>query len=331
MSSHIESADSFEGTAKKYGAQVKASARRLAARCPANVEVDDLTQVGMIALWKATQTFDRTLSSITSSQDDAFSAYGMQKVRGAMLDELRSMDTLSRRDRALAKQLRRTIERALGHDLDLKRLPTHLVAQAAQDAEITDEEAHRILLHSTGASSLEPGGSSADEHDGLINANSIPSTGHDVVENSADAAIWMHRLPALAQKLDEREQAVLMNWLHEHHNQSDLGKDFNITESRICQIKKKILDQLPRYAAALVRDQANASGSYVPNYTVDRQKLRKEQPAPATGLEWMNELLSSHQIDGAVTIEDVGASHLRLGAFTSNDASMDVSPGTLWG
>lgn len=331
MSSQIESESSFQRTAVKYRADVRAIARKIVSRCPASVDVEDLSQVGMIALWGATKTFDRARSNAASDLDDAFSAYAMQRVRGAMLDELRSMDILSRRDRSLAKRLRALIERGQERDIDLRRLPSHLVANAASALQISCEEAHRILLHSSGSTSLDPLPDTSDSSDHGANDVASPSSTHDMVEDSADAAIWMSRLPDLAQKLDEREQAVLMNWLHDSRDQSELGKDFNLTESRICQIKKKVLEQLPKHAAAIVRDQAMSSGQYRYTPRDDSRASLRSKRASTTGLEWMGEILVASQSCDVTTIEDVATKALQWNLFTSTDQDFSVGPGTLWG
>ena len=73
----------------KYAPLVKRIAYHMMARLPASVEVDDLIQVGLIGLMDAVGRFDGT-------QGAQFESYATQRIRGAMLDELREADWLPR-------------------------------------------------------------------------------------------------------------------------------------------------------------------------------------------------------------------------------------------
>src|SRR5690606_23873813 len=87
----------------QYAPLVRRLALQLAARLPSNVELDDLMQAGMMGLLDAVRRYEQ--------QDDAkFETYATTRVRGAMLDELRSQDWLSRGARSTA----RDIEAAVG-------------------------------------------------------------------------------------------------------------------------------------------------------------------------------------------------------------------------
>src|SRR5258705_7386960 len=91
---------------KQYSPLVRRLAHQMIAKLPANVEIDDLIQVGMIGLNDAMSRFD-------SGQGVQFETFATQRIRGAMLDELRGSDYLSRRTR---KQ-QRSIEAAV-HQLE---------------------------------------------------------------------------------------------------------------------------------------------------------------------------------------------------------------------
>jgi RNA polymerase sigma factor for flagellar operon FliA len=74
-----------ESVVEQYGPMVRRSAAQLMARLPANVDINDLVQAGMIGLLDAVPRFD-------ASQGTQFETFAMQRVRGAMLDELRGSD-----------------------------------------------------------------------------------------------------------------------------------------------------------------------------------------------------------------------------------------------
>src|SRR5436853_6808508 len=87
---------------KQYSPLVRRLAHQMIAKLPANVEIDDLIQVGMIGLTDALSRFD-------AAQGVQFETFATQRIRGAMLDELRGNDYLSRGTR----KHQRTIESAV--------------------------------------------------------------------------------------------------------------------------------------------------------------------------------------------------------------------------
>ena len=85
--------------AAKFFPYIEKVARRLARRLPAHVEMDDLISSGVIGLMEAADRFD-------PERVDRFEAFAEFRIRGAMLDDLRSRDTLSRDMRRLSNELR---------------------------------------------------------------------------------------------------------------------------------------------------------------------------------------------------------------------------------
>ena len=103
---------------KQYSPLVRRLAHQMIAKLPANVELDDLIQVGMIGLSEA-------LTRYEAAQGVQFETFATQRIRGAMLDELRGNDYLSR---GVRKQ-QRSIESAV-HKLEQK------LRRAPKDTEI---------------------------------------------------------------------------------------------------------------------------------------------------------------------------------------------------
>src|SRR5450755_4998024 len=104
--------------AAKFFPYIEKVARRLARRLPAHVEIDDLISSGVIGLMEAAERFD-------PSRVDRFEAFAEFRIRGAMLDDLRSRDTLSRDMRRLSNELSeatRKLESELGHSPDQSEL-----------------------------------------------------------------------------------------------------------------------------------------------------------------------------------------------------------------
>ena len=106
---------------KQYSPLVRRLAHQMIAKLPANVEIDDLIQVGMIGLTDALSRFD-------AGQGVQFETFATQRIRGAMLDELRGNDYLSRGTR----KHQREIEAAL-HKLQQR------LGRAPAESEIAKE------------------------------------------------------------------------------------------------------------------------------------------------------------------------------------------------
>jgi RNA polymerase sigma factor (sigma-70 family) len=108
--------------AAKFFPYIEKVARRLARRLPAHVEIDDLISSGVIGLMEAAERFD-------PKRVDRFEAFAEFRIRGAMLDDLRSRDTLSRDMRRLSNELReatRRLESQLGRTPDQGELADQL-------------------------------------------------------------------------------------------------------------------------------------------------------------------------------------------------------------
>src|SRR5512137_1416947 len=89
---------------KQYQPLVRRLAHQMIAKLPANVELDDLIQVGMIGLSDALTRFD-------AGQGVQFETFATQRIRGAMLDELRSGDWMSRGNRKQQRQIEAAIHK----------------------------------------------------------------------------------------------------------------------------------------------------------------------------------------------------------------------------
>src|SRR5438876_3301770 len=117
-----ELADKRREYAAKFFPYIEKVARRLARRLPAHVEIDDLISSGVIGLMEAAERFD-------PKRVDRFEAFAEFRIRGAMLDDLRSRDTLSRDMRRLSNELRdatRRLEAQLGRTPDHEEIAKRL-------------------------------------------------------------------------------------------------------------------------------------------------------------------------------------------------------------
>lgn len=215
-------ADAMAEKRRQYAEQffpyIEKVARRLARRLPAHVEIDDLVSSGVIGLMEAAERFD-------PNRVDRFEAFAEFRIRGAMLDDLRSRDTLSRDMRRLSNELReatRKLESQLGRTPDQEELAAKL------GVEVDELYARQQKL--SGSSVV-----------------GIDDAGPDFLERTCDESspdpfeLTSHRetLGRLVEGiggLPDKMQQVLSLYYIENLNLKEIGTVLGVTESRVCQI-----------------------------------------------------------------------------------------------
>lgn len=212
----------------KYAPLVKKIAYHLMGRLPANVQAEDLIQAGMIGLLEAVKNYD-------ASQGASFETYAGIRVRGAMLDEVRSGDwtprSVHRKQRELVEAMRR-VENRLGRD--------------ARDHEVAEEmgvnldDYHRILADSTGARIFSLDGPS--DHD-EVHENTAVSADDDPFQ-SLEKDCFKGALGQAIANLPERESLVMALYYDEELNLREIGEVIGVSESRVCQIHGEALVRL---------------------------------------------------------------------------------------
>ena len=203
----------------QYLPAVKAMAYRLKERLPSSIDFSDLSAIGTEELIKLARRYDEM-------QNDSFWGYAKKRVYGAMLDYLRSLDILSRASRKLVKAIDYAVE---------EYLLTH-------DCEPTDEELAVQL----------------DESVEKVHEARIASTIYNVMplhdqlqvgdEGAALAQVEQEELIDVIKKVlssfKEREQMVIQLYYFEELTLKEISEVLEITESRISQIHKSVLQKI---------------------------------------------------------------------------------------
>ena len=204
--------------AAKFFPYIEKVARRLARRLPAHFEIDDLVSAGAIGLMEAAGRFD-------PKRADRFEAFALFRIRGAMLDDLRARDTLSRDMRHLSKELSeatRKLESELGREPDQSELANILGLKMP--------ELHRRRQKLSGASVV-----GIDEAGPDFLERTSDSNSPDPFERTAHREV-LARLVSAIDDLPERMQQVLSIYYCENMNLREIGQLLGVTESRVCQI-----------------------------------------------------------------------------------------------
>jgi len=201
------------------------------AKLPANVEIDDLIQVGMIGLNDALCRFD-------PAQGVQFETFATQRIRGAMLDELRSSDWVSRGDR----RYQRMIETAV-HKLEhrLGRAPSEAEIAAEMGMKLADYQDLLSKVRGTQLVYLED--MSGDEGDEDFLDRHMVDTESNPIGRLADRKM-REALVAAIENLPEREQYVMSMYYEHDMNLKEIASVLGVTESRVCQLHSQSIARL---------------------------------------------------------------------------------------
>lgn len=218
---------------REYAPLIKFIAQKIAIRLPANIELDDLISSGVIGLMDAIEKFDPT-------RDNKFKTYAEFRIRGAILDELRSQDWVPRSVRDKAKLLDRTVS-----DLESE------LGRQASDEEVAErlgmnlDEFHSLVNQVRPVSVL-----SIDEIATFSNVDkkSLMSLLEDV--RAANPFLKLtgkaikDAISSGIEELPERQRLVLSLYYYEELNLKEIGKVLRVTESRVSQLHAQAISRL---------------------------------------------------------------------------------------
>ncbi|MBN1787823.1 MAG: FliA/WhiG family RNA polymerase sigma factor [Sedimentisphaerales bacterium] len=209
---------------------VKYTAERVYVKLPEKVDIDDLISAGIFGLMDAINAFD-------PERGVKFATYCTPRVRGAILDELRSMDWVPRLVRARAHQLVNTTRRL---EADLGRLPSE--QELAKELEMDTDEFRRLQRDATAV--------------GLVSlSNNLDIEGDkdiceiDIIEDkkSEDPIIEAQKrdLKGLLTKgLTRAERLILVLYYYEEMTMKEIGATLDLSESRVSQMHSSIIARL---------------------------------------------------------------------------------------
>jgi RNA polymerase sigma factor for flagellar operon FliA len=217
-----------------YSPLVKFVAGRVAAGLPHNIEQSDLVSYGMFGLIDAIEKFD-------PARGFKFETYAISRNKGAIIDELRSIDWVPRSVRSKA----RSIEKAFSKlENELRRSPTE--AEVARELGVSEDE----LAHTMGQISFvgvvaldELLAGSQDRSSGATVGDTIADSVNDPVA-AFESEEMRHVLADAINRMPDRERLVLTLYYYEGLTLAEIGSVLGVTESRVCQIHTKAILQL---------------------------------------------------------------------------------------
>jgi RNA polymerase sigma factor for flagellar operon FliA len=194
----------------------------MARRVPPEVTVQDLVSYGWIGLLEA---YARS-AGMTEEELEAYASY---RIRGAMLDYLRTLDPMARTTRALSRRVARAVTRAT---TELGRLPEEI--EIARALDMTIEQYRESIRRISASGAVRTDIADLDE---LESRTELP-------DDRADTEILKKTIEGAIRELPERLQQVLALYYQEGCTLLEIGRILGVTEARACQLHGEAMKRL---------------------------------------------------------------------------------------
>ena len=261
-----KSQDSRRELVNIYARIVKYVAGRMAIGLPHYVEFNDLISAGLLGLIQAIDNFDH-------NRGIKFETYAIPRIRGSILDELRSQDWFPRSLRRKAKQLEEaysTLEVKLGRPAT----DAEVARELAIDLGELDSMVGEVSIATIMSLDADTSGDDSEQSSNLGEFLADPKT--DDVEQVLAQQEMKELIGTRMGELPEKEQLVLVLYYYEELTLKEIGEILDVTESRVCQIHTKAILRLK---GKIQRHEGKRSIGQI------TREIKTEQDSPATGEE----------------------------------------------
>ena len=230
-----DDARSRERLVLAYSPLVKYVAGRMSSGLPAHVEEADLISYGLLGLISAIERFDL-------EREIRFETFAITRIKGSIIDELRSLDWVPRSVRAKAREIERTNAQL---ENKLHRAPTD--GEMAASLECTVEEFQESLVRISNSSvvaldELWTVSDSSGDQVSLLDTIQDPTAVDPAQE--MDLTDMKDRLADAIARLPEREKLVVALYYYENLTLREIGEVLGVTESRVSQLHTKAVLRL---------------------------------------------------------------------------------------
>ncbi|MFH1448884.1 MAG: RNA polymerase sigma factor WhiG [bacterium] len=220
----------------RYASLVKYIAGRIAMNTPPIVEFNDLVHYGIIGLIDAIEKFDL-------NQNIKFKTYAIQRIRGAILDELRIIDWVPRSVRQKSKELE-IIYANLEHKLGRPATDEEVVKELG----ITIGELNKMISEVSGTTLLSLDDICPISDDNEVSVietieGPVSQTPEVITEKEEAKKLLIEAM----ERLPQREREVIALYYYEELTLKEIGEVLGITESRVSQLHTKIILRLRGY------------------------------------------------------------------------------------
>ena len=225
------SAAQINAALKQYTPLVRRLAHQMIAKLPANVQIDDLIQVGMIGLHDAMSRFD-------AAQGVQFETFATQRIRGAMLDDLRSGDWMSRGDRKQQRQIEAAV-----HKLEQQYGRAPAESEIAKEMGLSLGDYQDVLTKVRGTQLVYLEDMTGDDGDQGFLDRHVADASSDPLSMLNDQRMREALVDAI-KLLPEREQYVMSMYYEHDMNLKEIAAVLKVTESRVCQLHTQSIARL---------------------------------------------------------------------------------------
>lgn len=218
----------------QYLPLVRNVASRMAVGFPKSVEIGDLINTGVIGLIEAFSNYD-------PSRGVKFETYAVPRIRGAILDELRSLDWVPRSTRARTRVIERAmvkLEAELGRSPNDTELATELKISLADLHKAMDDSNSTVLL------SLDEMIFREEDNRQIPRVETIHAESKDSILNAIEKDELRAYLTIAISNLTEQEKLVIALYYYEELTLKEIGEVMTISESRVSQIHTKAVMKL---------------------------------------------------------------------------------------
>lgn len=217
-------------TLTQYAPLVRRLALQLMAKLPASVELEDLVQAGMLGLLDAANRYQET-------QGAQFETYASQRIRGAMLDELRELDWASRGIRKTAREIERAVQKL---EQRLGRGPSE--SEIAGELSIGLQEYQQMLQDVHGCQLIYYEDFEAADEEPFID-RICADPGADPLTMLLDEGL-RHGVVDAIDRLPDREKLLMSLYYEQGLNLREIGAVLEVSESRVCQLHSQAISRL---------------------------------------------------------------------------------------
>ncbi|RJG07914.1 RNA polymerase sigma factor FliA [Noviherbaspirillum cavernae] len=215
----------------EHASLVKRLAHQMRAKLPPSVEVDDLIQAGMMGLLDAVNRYEETHGA-------QFETYAVQRIRGAMLDELRSSDWLPRSIRQNMRKVDvaiNAVQQRLGRSPSETEIADELKVSLPDYQEmLSDGSGHQLIYYE-------------DFHDGDGNENFLDRYCVDEASDPLRCLVngaFRGAVVDAIEGLPEREKILMSLYYEQELNLKEIGAVMGVSESRVCQLHSQAISRL---------------------------------------------------------------------------------------
>lgn len=203
---------------------------RIKMNLPATFTVEDITSYGVEGLIDAIEKY-------TPDKGARFETYALMRIRGAIIDKIRSQDWIPRSTRRKIKEIK-TVAENLKQQLGRAATTTEL----ANAMNMEKEKIEALLAEEMQVGSIYDKKGTSDESVEIIDTIQDENS-KNPLEQLVDKDV-KHELQVALKRLPERERMIMVLYYHENMTLKDIGEAINVSESRVCQLHAQAIMKL---------------------------------------------------------------------------------------